>query len=504
MPRSVRLFVAALALTAACGPYLPPATVPPSPDPGYAPLQATLQAYIDQTQPYRKQAAQAGERVPGKTAPTASAETAVRTRVNALAEAVTTKLRPGAKQGDLLTPAVAPKIRKDMADAFAGLKHDLIVDALAEQNDSGSGPAPKASDIAVNQHADAPHVPPILLESLPALPKQLEWGFAGRTLFIRDVDADLVVDYLPDTLPEQAPATVPSVPRTPPSAAATQPVLPLPSIRGATVFGLIGDSGTGDNMQRAVADAMVAYFTGSRHFPFVLMLGDNLYDDDYTGEFLVPYKPLLDRGVTFYAAIGNHDKEPQIHFKPFNMNDRDYYSFDKGNARFAALNSNDIKDPKQLTWLDGVFADAGNKWRICFFHHPLYSSGQHADEARTSIRPWFEAALVRNRINVVFNGHDHLYERVAPQQGVRYFVSGGGGRKLYDVNRSPFDEVAVSEHHFMVVAIAGDRLFYEAITPAQKLLDCGLLWRTPDAAAKPPDKDTEAWLTACAAPRATQ
>ena len=53
------------------------------------------------------------------------------------------------------------------------------------------------------------------------------------------------------------------------------------------------------------------------------MLGDNLYHDDYTDEFSVPYKPLLDRGVKFYAALGNHDRDLEIHFKPFNMNDRD-------------------------------------------------------------------------------------------------------------------------------------------------------------------------------------
>ena len=70
------------------------------------------------------------------------------------------------------------------------------------------------------------------------------------------------------------------------------------------------------------------------------MLGDNLYDDDYTNEFSVPYKALLDRGVKFYAALGNHDRDLEIHFKPFNMNDVDRYSFDQGNARFAVLNSN--------------------------------------------------------------------------------------------------------------------------------------------------------------------
>ena len=167
----------------------------------------------------------------------------------------------------------------------------------------------------------------------------------------------------------------------------------MPSIRGGTVFAIMGDSGSGDQAQQAVAQAMLTYFNTAHHFRFVLMLGDNLYDDDYTNEFSVPYKPLLDRGVKFYATLGNHDRDLEIHFKPFNMNDVDRYSFDQGNARFVVLNSNHPADPLQLKWLDQVYADAGTKWRIAFFHHPLYSSGQHAAEGRDVIRPALEPAL---------------------------------------------------------------------------------------------------------------
>jgi 3',5'-cyclic AMP phosphodiesterase CpdA len=274
--------------------------------------------------------------------------------------------------------------------------------------------------------------------------------------------------------------------------------LRVPPLRGGTVFALIGDSGSGDNAQEAVAKALLTYFTTARRFPFVLMLGDNLYHDDYESEFLQPYKPLLDRGVKFYAVLGNHDRELEVHFKPFNMADRDRYSFDQGNARFAALDSNHPGDPQQIKWLDGVFADAGEKWRICFFHHPLYSSGQHAEEGRDVIRPALEEALVRNRVNVAFTGHEHLYERIKPQRGVHYFVSGGGGRYLYKVRPSEFDEIAASEHHFMVAEIAGDRLLFEAITPAQKVLDCGAIYRVSNVK---PDDATRKWLESCEAAR---
>jgi hypothetical protein len=498
--RSRTLLVLALiaaAFSAVCAPHLPPTIVPPTENPALEPLRAALKTYIDATQPYRKQAAQAAEQVPGKATASTGAEASVRTRQNVLADALKTKLRPNAKPGDLLGDGAATVIRKQVKDAFSGAKHDLLMDTLAEQNDAGQAVPQK---VVLNEPLGAPRVPPLLIDLLPALPKQLEYGFAGRTLILRDVDADVVVDYLPDTLPEQPPIGVPTVPPEPVNGA-TSP-LPMPDIRGGTVFALMGDSGSGDMSQKAVAQSMLTYFTTARRFPFVLMLGDNLYDDDYTGEFTEPYKPLLDRGVTFYAALGNHDRDLQIHFKPFNMNDRDYYTFDRGNARFAVLNSNHASDPAQTKWLDTVFTDAGDKWRICYFHHPLYSSGQHADESREVIRPALEPALTRNRVNVVFSGHEHEYERVAPQHGIRYFVSGGGGRNLYDVHPQPFDEVAVSEHHFMVAEIAGDRLFFEAITPAQKVLDCGISYRTADAESKT-DKDVQTWMAACAAARPT-
>src|SRR5919204_5409483 len=414
----LRMTVAAafLSIVCACGPTMPPTTAPKQPDPTFDPFREVLQQYTEQTQPYRKQAAQAQESTPGKATPTAAAATAVRTRQNDLANALRTKLRPNARHGELFTPAIGDALRHQIAAAFDSPKRDLLLDDMAEQLTT---PAPTQT-ARINQRLEAPRIPPRLAELLPPLPKQLEYDFTDRTLVLRDVDADIVIDYLPDAFPVKATATVPTVPPKLIPGGATSP-LPMPQLRGGTVFALIGDSGSGDQPQEAVAQAMLTYFTTARRFSFVLMLGDNLYHDDYENEFLTPYKALLDRGVKFHAAIGNHDRDLEIHFKPFNMGDKDRYSFDEGNARFAALNSNHPADPEQLKWLDTVYADAGDKWRIAFFHHPLYSSGQHAAESRDVIRPALEQALVNKRVNVAFTGHEHLYERVKPQQGVTYF-----------------------------------------------------------------------------------
>jgi acid phosphatase len=480
---------------AACAPHLPPTTVPEVQAPELEPFRAALKTYVDQTQPFRKEAATKADAVPNQAA-AAGADDAIRLRQRTLAEAIQTKVRPAAQQGDLFSPAVADLIRRQLASAFAGPKADLIRDELHEQNE---GLEATSITLVVNQSAMVPGLPPVLRESLPELPQQVEFGFSGRTLILRDVDADVVVDFIPQALPDRPLAGAAPARSQAPVNGPSQQFFALPGIPGSTSFAMIGDGGSGDAAQQSVADAMLRYFTTARRFTFVLMLGDNLYRDDYQREFSVPYQGLLERGVLFYAALGNHDRELQQHYKPFHMTDRTYYAFTEGNARFVVLNSNNPGDKAQLAWFNSAFGSTGTKWRIGVFHHPLYSSGDHAQESRESIRPALEPALVRNKVDVVFSGHDHLYERIAPQQGIRYFVSGGGGRDLYSFHKSAFDEAGSSALHFMVAEIDGDQMFFEAITPQGRALDCGVLWRTADAAAKPRDSATLAWQDGCRA-----
>jgi len=493
-PIVVPLTIAWVFGSASCAPHLPPTTIPAVESSVLEPFRTALKTYVDQTQPFRKEAAAKGDAVPNQTSTDTSAE-AIRLRQRTLVDAIQVKVRPEAKPGDVLSAAVADLIRRQLAEAFSGPKADIIRDGLQDQNE---GFSPASIALAPNQVVAVPRVPPVLLETLPQLPEQVEFGFSGRALILRDVDADVVVDFVLDAFPESPRSGPAPAAQSEPTAVASA-FFAIPGRSGSTIFALIGDSGSGDAAQKNVASAMLRYFSIAHRFSFVVMLGDNLYDDDYQGEFAMPYQGLLERGVLFYAAIGNHDRELQQHYKPFHMTDRLYFAFTEGNARFVVLNSNHPADKVQLAWLDGAFGGTGTKWRISVFHHPLYSSGDHAQQSRDSIRPALEPALVRNHVDVVFSGHEHLYERIAPQRGIRYFVSGGGGRNLYAFRRSAFDDAGSSEHHFMVVEIAGDQMFFEAITPQGRTLDCGVFWRTPDAAAKPQDAATLAWQDGCRA-----
>jgi 3',5'-cyclic AMP phosphodiesterase CpdA len=254
----------------------------------------------------------------------------------------------------------------------------------------------------------------------------------------------------------------------------------LPLKQGSLRFAVIGDNGTGDKPQYDVAQQMEIY-RQKTGFDFVIMLGDNIYGGEGSGamkkKFEDPYKPLLDAGVKFYASLGNHDNPNERFYKPFNMNEKRYYSFRKGKAEFLALDSN-YMDPQQLDWLSKELQGSDSPWKLAFFHHPLYSDGRfHGPDLdlRARLEPVFDA----NGVNVVLSGHEHLYERVVPKNGVSYFVLGNSGElRLHGLKPSPdvakgFD----TDRGFMVVEIAGDQFFYQAISRTGATIDSGVIER---------------------------
>jgi 3',5'-cyclic AMP phosphodiesterase CpdA len=213
------------------------------------------------------------------------------------------------------------------------------------------------------------------------------------------------------------------------------------------------------------------------------MLGDNMYGGqsaaDYVRKFERPYAPLLAAGVTFQASIGNHDRPEQIFYRLYNMNGQRYYTYTRNNARFFALDSN-LMDEKQIEWLDAGLRNAREEWKICYFHHPLYS---HAARHGSSVdlRVLLEPLFVKHGVNVVFSGHDHVYERVKPQKGIHYFVSGAAGQ-LRKGNMTRSDETAASfdrDQSFMAIEIAGAEMFFQAISRTGQILDSGVIPRQP-------------------------
>jgi predicted MPP superfamily phosphohydrolase len=245
-------------------------------------------------------------------------------------------------------------------------------------------------------------------------------------------------------------------------------------------FAVIGDNGTGDREQYDVARQMAV---AHRQFPYdlVLMLGDNFYGSqrpaDLVQKFELPYKPLLDAGVRFQAALGNHDEPNSVDYPPLNMGGRRYYTFARKNVRFFVLDTNAL-DPSQLRWLDTELKATREAWKVSYFHHPLYSSaGRHG--AAVDIRLLLEPLLLKYGVNAVFSGHDHAYERLKPQNGIHYFVSGAGG-KLRKGDLVPSTETAAGfdqDQSFMLVEISDDDLLFQVVTRTGLTVDSGLIQR---------------------------
>lgn len=257
--------------------------------------------------------------------------------------------------------------------------------------------------------------------------------------------------------------------------------LRLPVKSGSVRFAAIGDMGNGTPFQYQVAQSMLR-FHQMFPFDFVITLGDNVYGGKSPAElqkkFEIPYKPLLDAGVTFYASLGNHDDTNERFYKLFNMNGQRYYSFKKGNVHFFALDT-DYLDPEQLAWLEKELANAGKTdWKICFFHHPLYSSGT-THGSSTELRVVLEPLFLKYGVHVVFAGHEHVYERLKPQKGIYYFTEGASGElragnlRKTDLTAAGYDK----DRSFLTVEISGDDLYFQAISRTGVTIDSGTIQR---------------------------
>jgi DNA repair exonuclease SbcCD nuclease subunit len=256
------------------------------------------------------------------------------------------------------------------------------------------------------------------------------------------------------------------------------PEIQLPLADGSTRFAVIGDSGTGKREQYQVA-ALMNLAHDRFPFDFVIMCGDNIYGsenpEDYVKKFDRPYRPLLDKGVKFYASLGNHDSPNQRFYKDFNMSGKRYYSFRYGRARFFALDTT-YMDREQLEWVEKELNSANEPWKICFFHHPLYSSGMRHG-ASVQLRIALEPLFLAGGVDAVFSGHEHFYERISPQKGIYYFISGAAGQLRFDnIKSSQITAKGFArDRHFILVEITADRLYYQTVSRAGKTVDSGHL-----------------------------
>jgi hypothetical protein len=250
-------------------------------------------------------------------------------------------------------------------------------------------------------------------------------------------------------------------------------------------FAVLGDTGSGNANQYAIAKRIRDWQP-----EFVLHTGDVVYEkglaQDYPARFFGPYHELM-ASTVMYLSPGNHDYGSG-HAKAYlsaidapraNPNEpENWYTFTYGDAQFFALDSNrafEVGSP-QYKWLSSALAHSTAKWKIAYFHHPLYSSGWEGSSVY--LRNVWGRLFERYDVQLVFNGHDHDYERITPREvfvrdghPTQYIVTGGGGAWLRKVGHSSFTAVAQSVYHFMGVTMDGDTLSAEAIDKEGRVID---------------------------------
>jgi hypothetical protein len=237
-----------------------------------------------------------------------------------------------------------------------------------------------------------------------------------------------------------------------------------PAQDSSLTFMVLGDTRTGHAAHQRVVDKMLELGPPR----FYLHTGDLVND----GSDMSQWDTFLDiehdlmQTSTLYPAMGNHERNHPNYFDVLNP-PGPWYSFDSGDAHFVCLQVDGYGDytpgQPQYEWLVSDLARTSKPWKFVFFHIPPYSSGGHGSDlnVRQALCPLFE----QYGVAIVFNGHDHDYER-SVANGVTYIVTGGGGAPLYpEVNDNPDSVYFASVYHFVQITISGDTLYGVAIKP---------------------------------------
>jgi len=249
-------------------------------------------------------------------------------------------------------------------------------------------------------------------------------------------------------------------------------------------FVAIADTGTGNEAQYAVAQAMKVY-SEKNPFSLVLLAGDNIYNEGEMEKiknvFEKPYQPFLSQNIPFHAVLGNHDirtnnGDDQVRYPLFNMPDR-YYTFSQENSQFFALDTNVNADwEAQLKWLEENLANSQKPWKIVFGHHPLYSSGMHGTDPTLIAK--LEPLFSKYQVSLYICGHDHNYERTVPIQNTTYIIT-GAGCSTRPVQRSRWTGYSEAKLSFTAYEVYENRLETKAIGIDSRIFDEGKIYKLP-------------------------
>jgi len=251
-------------------------------------------------------------------------------------------------------------------------------------------------------------------------------------------------------------------------------------------FLAIGDSRTNVTDWEKVSNA-----ANNKKTDFTLFTGDIIND----GSVAEDWNAWFDHGKEFleknlvYHSVGNHECRgngetvyPNVFTLPKNTSNTEYYySFTFGNAIFICLNTEEDETgtfpSTQYLWLLNVLEESKDKtWKFVWFHRPFYTTGSHEGEMNYKMNTWFDAFDTFG-VDMIFNGHDHMYERTKPiqknsivvaeygsnsDQGRCQIVCGGAGAPLYSPGSASWLAKGAKKFHYCKIDIDGYDLSFKA------------------------------------------
>jgi 3',5'-cyclic AMP phosphodiesterase CpdA len=230
-------------------------------------------------------------------------------------------------------------------------------------------------------------------------------------------------------------------------------------------FAAYGDTRDQHPIHREIVKAVMTFQPA-----LVLQTGDLVHHGDSADEWKIfdEITGEMRKQIPFYPARGNHDIggffEARV-TQPVLSGTKLYYSFEKENVHFVAIDTEQDLGPKtkQGDWLEADLAkaQADGKFIIPFFHKAIYSVGFHAtDSDVVALRPILRALFKKHGVRLVFEGHDHIYYRTV-RSGITYIVTGGGGAPFHpneNLKLMTPGDVYERANHFCVADVFADRM----------------------------------------------
>jgi len=254
--------------------------------------------------------------------------------------------------------------------------------------------------------------------------------------------------------------------------------------KAALRIAALGDMGNMSPGQFRLGSLLAEY---SNSIDSVVLLGDNIYYMPesqseipalFKSVFELPYERILKAGVPFYAVLGNHDlglAEEELHYGPFNMQGRRYYSVALGEnlLEIFMLDSNTLrrKDKPQVRWLRNALARSTARWKVLAFHHVMYTVADD-HEGKKSLRRALEPIIEEYKIPLVLCGHSHVYARRQVPGGCLQIVAGSSGQLRSDATFvNAIDFGFNRDNAFVIMDINPEGICFYALSASGELID---------------------------------